>query len=200
MGLTLVIGRNRQQYSYMPRISEYYHKFTMIKKRTASNLGNFPDFHSESVMAITLKYTLIILFIINGLLIYGCSEPPDDEQLLQQALKKMEKAAESKVSTDILDYLAEDFMGNQQFRKANIKGMLFLHFRRHKNVHIFLHDVEIQLRGQQATVHCQVILAGRGEKIMPEQARILEIESIWQKRDGDWRVVSASWKDPYYQY
>jgi len=184
----------------MPRIGDYYHKIIMIKKRTVSNLGKFPDFLAKSVMVITVKHILIILFLINGLTTLGCSKPPDDEQLVHQALKKMEKAAEAKVSTDILDYLAEDFMGNQQFRKANIKGMLFLHFRRHKNVHVFLHDVEIQMRGQEAMVHCQVILAGRGEKIMPEQARILEIESVWQKRDADWRVVSASWKDPYYQY
>lgn len=134
------------------------------------------------------------------LILGGCAEPPDEEQVIRQHMKKIEQAAENKTSGDILDYLAEDFLGNNQFRKANIKGMLFLHFQRNRNVHVFLHDVAIEVVADRATVKCQVILAGRDEKIMPERARILDITSQWQKRGADWQVISASWKDPYYDY
>jgi hypothetical protein len=153
------------------------------------------------VIEVTLKNPPLYL-IFAGILLFlaGCAEPPDEEQVLRQHMKKIEQAAERKLSGDILAYLAEDFLGNDQFRKANIKGMLFVHFRRNKNVHVFLHDVGIEVLADKAMVKCQVILAGREENIMPERARILEITSQWQKRDGDWQVVSASWKDPYYEY
>jgi hypothetical protein len=152
-------------------------------------------------MAVTLKIPyLCLIFAGTLLLLSGCAEPPDAEQVIRQHMKNIEQAAENKQSGDILDYLADDFLGNNQFRKANIKGMLLLHFRRNKNIHILLHDVGIEVVADRATVKCQVILAGRDEKIIPERARILEIVSQWQRRDGDWQVISASWEDPYYQY
>ena len=183
----------------MPWIGDDYHKTDMIKKRTPSNLGYFLNFDFQSVMGVSIIVPLLTMIFLSNVLFLGCSKPADDEQLIRESIKVMVKAAEIKSSGDILSYLAEDFMGNRQFRKTNIKGMLFVHFRRHKNVHVFLHNTAIEVAGLSAQVNCQVILAGRGEELLPEQARVLEINSRWQKLDGKWLVVSASWKDPYYQ-
>ena len=138
------------------------------------------------------------LFLIFGFLA-ACNEPPSDEARLRQAIADMEKAAEAKEIRPILVFLAEDFLGNKAFRKANIGGILLLHFRQNQHIHVYLHIVKLAIKGEHAQIQCQVVLAGRAEKIVPERARILAIDSDWQKRDGEWQVVKARWKDPFSQ-
>jgi hypothetical protein len=142
-------------------------------------------------------YWFTLLFVCG--LLAGCSEPPSDEALLRLAIAQMEKSAEAKEIRPILAFLADDFLGNKRYRKANIGAMLLLHFRQNQHIHVYLHIVELGIQGDQAKIQCQVVLAGRDEKIVPNRARILLIDSDWQKRNGEWKVVKASWKDPYIQ-
>lgn len=129
----------------------------------------------------------------------ACSQPPSDETRLRQAVADMEKAAEAKQLSPILAYLGEDFRGNHIYRKANIAGMLLYQFRWNQHVHVFLHVTEIRVKTDRARLLCEVLLAGRDQKVVPERARVLVIDSIWQKRDDRWRVIRASWKDPLSQ-
>lgn len=129
----------------------------------------------------------------------GCNAPVPDETRLRQVIADMEKAVEAKQTGPILDYLADDFLGNKAYRKANIRGMLLLHFRQNQHIHVYLRIADLAIKGEQARLTCQVVLAGRGEKIVPERGRVLVIHSVWRKRDGEWRVVQASWNDPLLQ-
>ena len=140
-------------------------------------------------------FTLLLVLGVSA----GCSEPAPDATRLRQAIAEMEKAAEAKQTGPILDYLAEDFLGNKVYRKANIRAMLLLHFRQNQHIHIYLRITELSIKHNQAQLSCQVILAGRGEKLVPQRGRVLVIQSDWQKRDGEWRVVKARWKDPLLQ-
>ena len=140
----------------------------------------------------------VTLFLVCGVL-PGCSEPPSDDTRLRQAIASMEKAAEAKAIRPILAFLADDFLGNKVYRKANIGGMLLLHFRQNQHIHVYVHIVKMEVKGETAKLQCQVVLAGRDEKIIPKQARILVIDSDWQKRDGEWKVVRASWQDSFIQ-
>lgn len=140
----------------------------------------------------------VTLFLVCGVL-PGCSEPPSDDTRLRQAIAAMEKAAEAKAIRPILAFLADDFLGNKVYRKANIGGMLLLHFRQNQHIHVYVHIVKMEVKGETAKLQCQVVLAGRDEKIIPKQARILVIDSDWQKRDGEWKVVRASWQDSFIQ-
>jgi hypothetical protein len=137
----------------------------------------------------------ITLFLVFGWLT-ACSEPPSDEIQLRQAVAIMEKAVEAKQSGPILDFLSADFQGNTAYRKANIRGMLLLHFRRNQHIHVYLRIASISIKDNQAQMQCQVILAGRDEKVLPQRGRVLVIDADWEKRDGHWRVVKAHWKDP----
>lgn len=146
----------------------------------------------KNVRYITFLWSLLALFT-------GCSEPPNDERLLRDAIKNIEQAAEAKQIQPILAYLAEEFLGNQSYRKANMQGMLLWQFRQNQHIHVLVQKVDIQLAGEQAQVICRLILAGRDEKIVPERARALVIDSEWQKREGHWLVVKARWQGPDYQ-
>lgn len=139
-----------------------------------------------------------MMVLVSGFMV-SCSQPLPDEQQIRQAISEMEKAAEAKESGPILAYLADDFIANKTYRKANIRGMLLLHYRQNQHVHVYLHIKDLHITDDRAKLTCQVILAGRGEKIVPERAKAMQIHSSWQKRDGKWRVVRAQWRDPLLQ-
>lgn len=147
-----------------------------------------------------LKNVRNITLLLLALLVAGCAEPPpEDEVLINRHLTSMLQAAQNKDLDTILSYLDEDFLGNGRIRKANIKGMLFLHFRQNTHLHVLMRVAEIKVEGESAEVMTQVITAGREENLIPERGRVLEITSRWAKRDGDWRVMEASWRDPLYE-
>jgi len=126
----------------------------------------------------------------------ACSQQDSDEQRLRQAVAAIQSAAEAGQVRPILDHLAEDFQGNGRYRKANIGDMLLLQFRQNPHVHTFLRITRLMVNGERARMRCRVLLAGRGEqKIVPERARVLVIDSEWQRLDGEWRVQKADWHD-----
>jgi ketosteroid isomerase-like protein len=129
----------------------------------------------------------------------GCSKPLPDETRLRQAVAEMEKAAEAKQSGPILDYLTEDFLGNKVYHKVNMRALLLLHFRQNQHIQVYLSIAELSIKGDRAKLTCQAILAGRDEKPVPKRGQVLVIESDWEKRDDEWRVVRAHWQDPFLQ-
>jgi hypothetical protein len=133
------------------------------------------------------------------LLLGGCSKPASDESRLRHAVAAMQKAAEAKQPGPILAYLADDFVGNQVYRKANIRAMLLLHFHQNRHVQVFLRVTRIRLKANEAKMACTILLTGRDKHVIPERARPLVVDSVWQKRDGKWRVIRASWQDPLLQ-
>ena len=138
-------------------------------------------------------------FLLVCLLFAACSEPSSDENRLRQAVAEMEKAVEARQAGPILDYLADDFQGNAVYRKANIHAMLLMHFRQNQNLHVYLRIADLKLAGNKARLLCRMLLVGRDEEVVPERGKVLEIVSDWEKRDGDWQVVKATWKDPLLQ-
>lgn len=146
-------------------------------------------------MKLTSRYKFTLL-CLSTLLWFGCSKPLPDEVRIRQYIEQMSVATRDKDLSGVMAPIHENFLGNERIRKANLKGLVLIHFQRHKNVHVFVHDVEIAVSGLNAVVTCNVILAGRNE-LLPEQGRVLKLTSQWQKMDDDWLVVSASWRDPF---
>ena len=167
----------------MPKVRQNLHKFT-----SEQNISSFGA--KFNIWALT-QYVLILMTF----LAVGCSEPVDDEVRIRQRVDDMVKATETKELGDVMEPVHKDFLGNKRIRKANLKGLVLLHFRRHKNVHVFVNDLEVVLMQGEAEVTCNMVLAGRNQTL-PEQARVLQVKSMWEKIEDDWFVVSASWRDP----
>jgi len=167
----------------MSKIRHYLHIFTPEQK-----ISIYPA--RFNAMAWSMSGLILMAFLV-----IGCSEPVEDEVRIRQRIDDMVKATEQKELGEVMEPVEKDFLGNKRIRKANLKGLVLLHFRRHKNVHVFVNDLEVVLEGLSAKVTCNVVLAGRNQTL-PEQARVLQVKSVWKKIEDDWFVVSASWRDP----
>lgn len=166
------------------------------------NLHNFANKEILVASFNRMHLTIFFMWFFVGLalLLTACSEPVDDEVRIRQRVAEMVSAAEAKELGDVLEPVHEDFLGNKRIRRVNLKGLVLLHFRRNKNVHVFVNDLEVELKGGEANVReakvtCNVVMAGRNQTL-PEHARVLQVTSVWKKIEDDWFVVSASWKDP----
>ena len=141
----------------------------------------------------------IITIIILGIFVIACSEPVDDEAQIRTRIASMVASTEAKELSSVLDPVHKDFLGNGRIRRANLKGLVLLHFRRNKNVHVIVNNLEVELENtpepNRAKVKCNLVLAGRNQTL-PETGRVLQLESAWQKAGGEWFVISAKWRDP----
>ncbi len=154
-------------------------------------------------MQIVYKLTIILFSFI----VISCSEPVDDEAQIRARVTQMVAATEAKDMGSVLAPVHKDFLGNTRIRRANLRGLVLLHFQRNKNVHVLVNNLEIELDSpieansetKSAKVSCNVVMAGRN-KTLPETGRVLSVESEWQKFDGDWFVMSAKWRDPIVDY
>jgi hypothetical protein len=143
------------------------------------------------------RHVLAAIFL--SIFVIACSEPPNHEAAIRARIDSMIAAAEAKNMNELMQPLHADFLGNGRIRKANLQGMLIIHFRRNKNVHVLVNPVEVQFEQaeepSQAMVICHVVLAGRNQTL-PEHGRVLRVESHWQRINDEWVVMSAKWKDP----
>lgn len=121
----------------------------------------------------------------------GCASEPDADAL-RRIIGEMETAVESGETGDFLDHVSEDFSGQdggvdaRQLR-ATLVGLVL----RHERIGVVPGDAEIEVRGDRATVRLRVLATGGSW--MPETGQILDIDSEWQRIDGDWRCASAKW-------
>lgn len=124
----------------------------------------------------------------------GCQQDVvDDEDLIQQRLQQMAKAVEIRQVSGFLAGIHADFMGQRTLRKSNLAGLLLLHFRQHPSISVRLTDVDIQIDKDWATVTLKAHLSGQDGWL--GRGRQLDIQSRWQKVDGDWQVERARWQE-----
>lgn len=139
---------------------------------------------------------ILLAGLLAAVILAACSEPIPGETRIRQRIDAMSAATGNKDLSAVMAPVHDDFLGNERIRKANLKGLTIVHFQRHKNVHVFVNDIEVVLTGDTAEVTCNVVLAGRSS-MLPEEGRVLRVTSQWKKLDDDWFVVSASWRDPF---
>jgi hypothetical protein len=121
----------------------------------------------------------------------GCANEPDADAL-RRIISEMETAAESGESGDFLDHVGESFSGQSGgMDKAQLRATLIAITMRHEHIGVVPGDAEIAVTGDRATVKIRVLATGGSW--MPETGQILDIDSQWQREDGDWRCISANW-------
>jgi hypothetical protein len=133
--------------------------------------------------------------ICSMVLLPACSSDLSMEQQVIATIRNMEAHIEAGERGDFMDFVAEDFYGQDgEFNHDQLNAMLLYQLRRHKRVHAQLMPVTVQPAGvDEAEARFQLLLTG-GEGWLPETGQLYEVVSIWQERDGEWHLRSAQWQ------
>lgn len=132
-----------------------------------------------------------------GLALLGltaCGSPPPDEQQIRDNIGVLVAAIEAKNAGLVLEHLEADFLAQDQLRAANIQGLLVYYGRRHQNLRVLPSHIQIAIDGERADVQLYALLTG-ADGLLPQDGRVLKVDSEWVKREGEWRVRRMNWRD-----
>lgn len=126
------------------------------------------------------------------LLLAGCAKAPP-EQKLREALTSLQASIEARDASTLEATLASDFVGQDGMDRDGARKLARLMFLRHRDIGATLGPPRIDLQDQHATVRFTAALTGGAGGILPDAARVYEVDTAWRMEGGDWRLISAQW-------
>lgn len=122
----------------------------------------------------------------------GCARTPP-EQALRDTIAAMEAAAETRDSEALVEHFAEDFAGPEGMDRDRFRRYLALIWLRNREVGVTLGPLDVELLGDRAKVGFTAATRG-GEGLLPDSARVYQVETGWRLENGDWKLISADWR------
>lgn len=116
-----------------------------------------------------------------------------EEDRIRSLLQGMAEEVEEKRPLALISHLTDDFVLEPDgWQRFHLKGILLAQLRSQEQVSVALRQIEVQPRGEEATVTLQVGVA-RGGKLKagfrPDEA--YEFHCFLVKDDGEWKVRRA---------
>lgn len=122
----------------------------------------------------------------------GC-ERAAPEQRLREQLAEMQ-AALSERPTEFIEGVSEEFSGNGGMDRAAVHNLLRVQLLANQRIGAKLGPVEVEMHGQQATVHFTAVLTGGSGRMLPDRMQAYRVTSGWREEDGQWRIYYAQWE------
>jgi hypothetical protein len=145
-----------------------------------------------SMIKIPALCRLLSLILLAG--VVACASKTDEDYIVA-GIDAMEEALEKHQPGDFMDHVSEEFssaggaMDRRQLHQTLVGLMV-----RNESISITRTSDTVTLHGDRATVITRAIVLG-GAGLLPERSEQLEIESHWQKVDGDWVCFGARWSE-----
>lgn len=122
----------------------------------------------------------------------GCRRPPP-EQALRDTVAAMQAAAEARDVDALFAPVAEDFAAGEGMDRQRFRAFVALSMLRQQAVGASVGPLDVQLLGDRARVDFNLLLTG-GPGVLPERANAYRVQTGWRLLDGEWRLISATWK------
>ena len=140
-----------------------------------------------------LRWLLPMLLAMAQMGLSSCSrEPP--EQALRSTISEMQVAAEEHDTDALFEPIADDFAGSEGMDKQAFRRYVTVMSMRNKQVGVKLGPMDVKLFDQRATVTFTAAISG-GASWMPERVQVYRVETGWRLDGGDWKLISAKWKE-----
>ncbi|MDZ7785257.1 MAG: hypothetical protein U5K56_20670 [Halioglobus sp.] len=107
-------------------------------------MRDFTDTVNTAACFSIKKARLLAAFVCITLLLAGCDEAPDKEQI-ERNLAAMQEAVENKEFSAIKKYLHEGFRANDRLGAAEVKRLLQMYSLRHQNINVTVLATETEM-------------------------------------------------------
>lgn len=140
----------------------------------------------------TTWYMRCAVVLLLALAAVACGRTPP-EQRLRETIGALGEAIERRDAAALEEVLADDFVGPQSLDRDGARRMATLLFLRYRDVGTTFGLVDVELQPGHATARFSVGLTGGSGAVLPDAARLYDVETGWREVDGEWRLTSASW-------
>lgn len=124
----------------------------------------------------------------------GCSRAPDTEAI-RHAITAMGVAAEARRSNDLLEHIADDFVGNAgEFDRAGLEQLLRAHLLVGRSIGVSIGPVDVEVNGDRATARFDVTLTDGSGRWLPDRRATLQMVTGWRRDEGEWLCYNARWE------
>lgn len=143
---------------------------------------------------------LRLSFLCLALLAFaGCSETETPEARLRALIASAEQAAENKQGRVLRGFVSDAYRDPDGRDRRTVDAILRLVLLRHESIHLLTRISEIGFPGQgRADAVVYVAMAGRPiagpAQLASMRASLYRFELGFIDEDGEWRVVSATWR------
>lgn len=131
-----------------------------------------------------------------ALLLGACHH--SDADIIKGKLAKATEAAEDADVRGVTDFVAEDFKAGDEFDKPALKGYLAGRLLRGDKITIVRRNESIAVDGASATASFDAALMSGDRKqlkgLVPNRLGTYHFDLTLAKRDGEWLVTKAAWK------
>ena len=124
-------------------------------------------------------------------LLAGCGRAPP-EQRLRNTIAAVQTSIEHHDAAGLKAVLATDFVGPEGLDRDGAVRLAQLMYLQYHELGVHPGPLDVMVQGEHATVRFQAALAG-GAGMLPDAARLYDVETGWRLEDGDWKLTSATW-------
>ena len=146
-------------------------------------------------MSMPCMKTLWFAALLVALTMTGCARKPAEQQLREQ-VAALQASLQARDASSMQDALASDFVGTDGLDRAGARRLAQMVFLRHREVGVTLGPLAIDLDGDNAhaRVRFTAALTGGEGALMPDAARVYDVDTAWRVEGGQWRAISVEWK------
>jgi ketosteroid isomerase-like protein len=145
------------------------------------------------------KSKVVILLLLALLAFSACSKKMGPEERVREVVRKTADMVRAKDLKGFMRLVSKDYNDDAGNDYKGVKGIVFYQFMRPGALRVFLRDVEVEVRGELATVDTRAFLVRSKDKdsivdIIPEDAEGFRFSVVMRLEDGQWRALSANWE------
>ncbi len=146
----------------------------------------------SSILRAGLSWGLLLTLALH-LAACGSEESPEDQ--VRARITELEIAGEAGDRGAFMDAVAEGFEAQDGgMTREDFSRYLLLQMSERRRVQAQLFPVTVELRGPNLAVATFKALVTGGDGLIPDEGRLLDIETEWVLEGGDWLLWRADWR------
>jgi len=129
----------------------------------------------------------------------GCGRGGTDAERIKAAVKEMAEGAEAKDFGRVKKHIAKDYHDPSGNDYDALKGIMLYYFMQQGDIGVFLRRHQVDVNGGRARMSLNAVIT-RGAKVSDikdigkAEAAGFIFDLTFEKRGGDWLLVSAVWR------
>ncbi len=149
---------------------------------------------------VLMRFSFILVLIASVFTMAGCSQKLSEDIVLQRIIERVASHAKAKDVDGVFSYISNSFSDDRGNDLESLRHFIFNEFFLSENINIVLRSVNVNVKGAEAIVNLRMLfvketgIKGIGVA-SAESVRPLIVNLVFQKEDGQWKALSAKWKE-----